>query len=516
MLKPLPIGIQTFRKIIDRNYLYVDKTRYIYDMIKTGEVYFLSRPRRFGKSLTISTLEEIFYGNRELFKGLWIYDSDFEWKEHPVIRIDFSRLPIGSPEELKEVLIVYVNDVAKRYKVNLESSNYIHRFKELVEGLGERAKVVILIDEYDKPLLDNIEDLEKAREIQELLKGFYGTIKSLDEYLRFVFITGISKFSRTGIFSAMNNLKGVTMSGAYAAFLGYTEDEIDSNFGDYMAEAAKELSMDFDEFRDKMLEWYNGYRFSEEEKYVCNPFTMLRLLDEKRFKNYWFESGTPGFLIKLIREQRFDVSGLENLDVGEHVFSTYEIDRLNVTAILFQTGYLTIKGYDEKRNRYRLNYPNKEVRESFLEVILGSFSSCSAEFVHPTIWDMIDSLEAQDYDKFFEYLRAFFGDIPYDMYLPQEKYFQMIFYLIFKLMGTKISAEVETSRGRVDVVVEFSDKLYIIEFKFEGRAEEALKQIESRRYYEKYMGMGKEMVLMGVNFSLKEKEFVEYKIRSMG
>ncbi len=376
-LKPLPVGIQTFRDIIKGGYLYIDKTRYIYEMVKTPKgVYFLSRPRRFGKSLLISTLAEIFEANKELFKGLWIYGSDYKWEKHPVIKFDFSLMIADTKEELKGLLKKRIHSIARKNGIELEDGIYTAMLGDLLERLIEKnggRKVVVLIDEYDKPIIDHIEDVDKAVEMREVLKAFYTVFKGMDEYIRFVLLTGVSKFSKAGVFSGLNNLEDITMVDRYAIMLGITQEEMEKYFEGYIEELGKVEGLSKEETLGKIREWYNGYCFSRNCERVYNPFSTLRLFKEKVFTNYWFESGTPSFLIKLMKEKEFDVTEIP-IEINEIEFTVYEVEELDVLPLLFQTGYLTIVGYDKEHNRYRLDYPNKEVREAFNEVLLKSYT----------------------------------------------------------------------------------------------------------------------------------------------
>ncbi|RKZ25445.1 AAA family ATPase, partial [bacterium] len=442
-LKPLPVGIQTFRDIIEGGYLYIDKTRYIYEMVKTPKgVYFLSRPRRFGKSLLISTLAEIFEGNKELFKGLWIYESDYKWEKHPVIRFDFSLMMADTPEELKDKLKSRIKERGEEDGIKFNSKYYDEMLGELIKGLIKKysRKAVVLIDEYDKPIIDHIEEVETAVKMREVLKAFYTVFKGMDEYIRFVLLTGVSKFSKAGVFSGLNNLEDITMVDRYATMLGITQEELEKYFEGYIEELGKAEELSREETLEKIREWYNGYCFSGYCERVYNPFSTLRLFDAKRFTNYWFESGTPSFLIKLMREKDFDVTRIP-IEVKETMFTVYEVDRLEVIPLLFQTGYLTIAGYDKKWNRYKLDYPNREVRESFTDILLRDYTD---EKVDNGMIDYLkESIEEGDVDKFFEVLEEIFHRIPYDIRVKAEKYYQSIFYLIFILIGVDIETEVK-------------------------------------------------------------------------
>ena len=495
-MKKLPIGIQTFRKLIDGNYLYVDKTEHIYKLLVHGSVYFLSRPRRFGKSLLISTLNEIFDGEKELFKGLWIYNADLAWKKHPVVRIDFSKSKAKNSNELINYIVYQLDKTALQYGIKLEQTQYDIKFDELLTRLSEINDVVVLIDEYDKPIIDNIENPELAVELREILKGFYTIIKACDEYIRFVLLTGVSKFSKAGVFSGLNNLEDISMDTRYSSLLGITKEEMEHNFKEYINQFAKSEKVSKSDLIKKITYWYNGFCFSGSCEKVFNPFSLLLLFKKLNFGNYWFESATPGFLIKLMKEKDFDITRLKEMEVREESFGTYELENLAVLPLLFQTGYLTIKEYDKDFMTYILGYPNFEVENSFQYSLLSSYSGIH---VDGYLIDLIRTLRNDDFETFFDTLRIFFADIPYDLHIKKEKYYQTIFYLIFSLIGLKVEAEVKTNKGRIDAVI-IDKEIYIFEFKFDGDKNQALNQIKEKKYFEKYQGKGKKIYLFGVEF----------------
>ncbi len=502
-MKNLPIGIQTFRDIIQNDYLYVDKTEKIFDLVKNPKgVYFLSRPRRFGKSLLISTLNEIFEGEKELFKGLWIYKSDYSWKKHPVVRIDFSKKKAENRDDLKGFILHQLKSIANKYGVSLERDQYDEAFDELLTKLSGINKVVILIDEYDKPIIDNIENKELAVELREILKGFYTIIKACDEYIRFVFLTGVSKFSKAGVFSGLNNLKDISMDARHSSLLGITKDEMEDSFKDHIDHFAESEEVSKPELIKKITYWYNGFCFSGTCEKVFNPFSMLLLFDNVRFSNYWFESATPSFLIKLIKEKEFDLTGLDGVNISESAFSSYEIENLKIIPILFHTGYLTITKYNKERMEYTLAYPNFEVKNSMTECLAEAYSFVERELVHGYAWKLIDTLREHNFELFFDTLSVFFANIPYDLQIKKEKYYQTVFYLIFSLIGLKVEAEIKTNIGRIDAVIVDKD-IYIFEFKFEGDKDQALTQIKDKKYFEKYQGKGKKIYLFGVEFADK-------------
>jgi hypothetical protein len=500
-MKRLPIGIQTFRDIVQNDYLYVDKTEKIFDLVDNPKgVYFFSRPRRFGKSLLISTLNEIFEGNKELFKDLWIYEADYAWGKHPVVRIDFSKSKARNSNELINYIVYQLDKTALLYGVKLEQTQYDIKFDELLSKLSGINKVVVLIDEYDKPIIDNIENKNLAIELREILKGFYTIIKACDEHIRFVLLTGVSKFSKAGVFSGLNNLKDISMNAGYSSLLGITSQEMEICFKKHIDQFLESEEIDKSELIKKITYWYDGFCFSRSCEKIFNPFSMLLLFDNAEFSNYWFESATPSFLIKLIKEKGFDLNRLDRVKVDESAFSSYEIENLKVVPILFQTGYLTITGYDKERMEYTLAYPNFEVKNSMIKCFAEAYSYVERELVHGYAWKLIDALREHDFNEFFDTLRVFFAKIPYDLHINREKYYQTVFYLIFSLIGLKVEAEVKTNKGRIDAVIIDSD-VHIFEFKFGGNKDKALRQIKDKKYFEKYQGKGKKIYLFGVEFA---------------
>ncbi len=507
-MKKLPIGIQTFSEIIEEKYLYIDKTETIYQLINSGKVYFLSRPRRFGKSLLLSTLEAIFKGKNELFKGLWIYGQPFEWKEHPVIRIDFSKKHIGNSAELKEFIKIELQDIAEYYKIALVREHYDDIFAELIRKLAQIGKVVLLVDEYDKPILDHITNVETAKEIQETLKGFYAVLKASDEYLKFIFLTGVSKFSKVCVFSGLNNLNDITMDGNFSQLLGYTQEELETNFAERLTILAEKQNMTVEKVLAMMKTWYNGYRFSKVSSYVYNPFSILLLFNKDDFSNYWFESGTPTFLIDLITTSQFDVSIVNDISVGENAFSSYEIGQLSPVPLLYQTGYLTIKDFVGRL--YTLGFPNLEVEDSFLQYLSEAYSKVPKELTENYLDKLIRALDGSDMPMFFETLKVFFANIPYTINIPLEKYYQTIVYIVFTLLGLRIQAEVVTNQGRIDAVIEMANIVYVFEFKLNGTKKAALAQINRKQYAEKYLDTGKQLVLVGVAFDAEMRNIGQW------
>ncbi|MCP4146380.1 MAG: ATP-binding protein [bacterium] len=508
-MKNLPIGVRTFRYLIEKNYLYVDKTRDIYNLFSGGgKYYFLSRPRRFGKSLLISTLAEIFSGSKELFKGLWIYDK-IKWTQHPVVRLDFSKITHTSPEVLEKALDAQVEKIAADNHIELNHELFLKKkFGQLLEKLSQKQDVVILIDEYDNPVIEYMEadKIEIAKKNRHILKSFYKVIKSSDEYLRFVFITGVSKFSRLSVFSDLNNLLDITLSDEFSTMLGYTEAELEHYFNAYMKPVAEKRGVPGKQLTQTIAKWYNGYSW-DGENFVYNPFSVLNLLKTKRFKNFWFFSGTPTFLINLIKRKQSRIMDFENLPVKNYTFESYDIEKLEVPALLFQTGYLTVKKitYKDEEETYHLSYPNKEVRDSFLTHLFGEFAQGDTNSSTRLLERIGKTLELDDMERFIQELKTFFASIPFNIFIgDREAYYHSIIYLILRLNGAAITPEAPTNMGRIDAVVETGRKIYIMEFKM-GSQQAAMAQIKRLRYYEKYLGRGKEVVLMGIGFDSKKR-----------
>ena len=534
MLKKLPIGIQDFRKLREENALYIDKTKIIFRLIDQGSYYFLSRPRRFGKSLLISTLDAIFSGEKELFKGLWIEDK-IEWKKHPVVRIDFtsdSVKKLGVEKAIDEMLDAH----AERYEITLLKTSNRGRLGELVIKLHERTgmQVAVLIDEYDKPIIDNLENIEQAEENRDLLKDFYGVLKPLDPHLKFVFLTGVTKFSKIAIFSDLNNLYDITTSGHYSTMLGLTKEEIDHAFATRIPTVCKQLSLTRKEFDGKLKFWYNGYSW-DAKNFLYNPFSILRFFADTAFENYWFSTGTPTFLVNFIREQGLDVTDLEKYPVNQTFFDKFDIKNIDIISLLFQTGYLTIKEKDED-GFFILSYPNEEVRTSFSENLLESFAMQSQSHLAKGMKTLLTALRTNDMELFQAEINALFASIPHQIFIAKkEAYYHSIIYLILKLLGVYIETEVSTSRGRLDAVVKTKNFLYLFEFKMlPVTADEALNQIKERGYAEQYRTEeftsshfskmhrndpnssktnAREKFMVGISFDPEKKKIGEMKIK---
>ncbi len=393
-MKKIPTTTSSFRQIIEENYLYIDKTEAIYNLINSDSYYFLSRPRRFGKSLLISTLSELFAGNRHLFKGLWIDSSDYSWPQHPVISFDFSSITYSSSEDFKKSLAYDLDLKAKSLSIDItEASNPGDKLKTLVQQLARQNKVVILIDEYDYPLVSNITNIPLAQEILKIMSSFFGILKSLNPLVHAIFITGVSKFAKASVFSGLNNLNDISLDPIAATLLGFTEQELNTYFTPYVNSLAQLKGIPVDEIKNKTRHWYNGYRFSKLPEKVYNPFSVHYLFKKNEFTNYWFESGTPSFLIKIMAQQNCTLSDIEQFQFTTKSLGSFSLDRLPLIPLLFQTGYLTIDTYTIETDAYTLAFPNFEVKESFTLHLLGAFSQTDLVVIETIIPSLTSALE---------------------------------------------------------------------------------------------------------------------------
>lgn len=516
MVAKFPIGIQDFQTIISDGYTYVDKTQLIYKLVTEGKPYFLSRPRRFGKSLLISTLDALYSGKRNLFRGLWIDSSDWDWVIYPIVRLDMSTINSRTPEVFEDDLIRALNKIASENGFVLDGVSAANYLEDLITQLSSRQRVVVLIDEYDKPLIDNIENLEIAKENRRILRDFYTILKSQDKNLKFIFLTGITKFSKVSLFSGMNNLNDLTMSNDFSALLGYTRQELEHYFGRDIEKVAEVNELAVDECYQRIREWYNGYKFSKNGESVYNPFSTLKLLSSKDFASHWFETGTPLFLIHLIRKRQFDLSNLEQINVSEQSFSSFDIEDLPTLPLLYQTGYLTIKSTLPHVNAFCLGFPNREVSQAFSESLLANFATSKAECSEFLI-DLATNLfiNPWDYARFFDILQKLLALIPYDLYAKQEKHFHSLFFLIIKLAGFQINAEVHTQKGRLDAVLQTKDKIVLFELKLDASSQAALDQIKKKKYHDFYQDQKLPIYLVGVNFNGQERTIDDWQVEQV-
>jgi hypothetical protein len=506
-MKNLPIGIQTLSKILERNCIYVDKTELIHQLVKGGSTYFLSRPRRFGKSLLISTLKELYEGNKTLFEGLWIEDK-WDWsKTHPVLHFSFDDVSyeaLGMTESLKSELI----DLADNFEIELVKNDVKGLFKELLKKLSAKhGKVVILIDEYDKPIIDYLEkdNIEQAKTNRAVLREFYSVLKNADNHLEFVFITGISKFAKVSLFSHLNNLDDISVHKKYATLTGYTHQELEFYFDDYLKLLEKNLNISHETLLNQMSIWYNGYSWDGVQK-VYNPFGTLSFLSSEQFKNYWFSTGSPNFLIHQMRNHtRFDV---ENSFANNILLEKYDIENLELIPLLFQTGYLTVKSIDAMTGDMVLDYPNKEVRESMYQFLIDDLAKNAYRTnTGLTMKDLNKAFLSRDFEQVKTILNAILADLPSETYQKQsEGLYHGLLHVIFSYLGMFVNSEVHSSQGRADAVVQTLTDVFIFEFKFNKTAEEAMTQIKNKKYGDKYRATNKSITGIGLNFNQTLKQ----------
>jgi hypothetical protein len=504
--KKLPIGIQTFENLISEGHYYVDKTHYIFDLKNHGKYYFLSRPRRFGKSLFLSTIKSAYESKKDIFNGLYIYNNWSWGNPHPVIHISFGSGVDRNIKELRQSFFYILKEHSKLYNISYSYDDLKSMFAELIHSLYKKyeRKVVVLVDEYDKPILDNIEHRYTAEEIRDELKNYYSVIKDSDPYIEFVFITGVSKFSKVSLFSGLNNLKDITIDKRYSSLCGYTHEELQHVFADRLHD------VDLDQVRM----WYNGYSWLGEQVY--NPFDILLYLDSKEFASYWFETGTPTFLIKLLHEKRYPIPSLENIHASEKLLGSFDVDRIEVETLLFQTGYLTINSVEKiaGTRRFSLCYPNLEVKQSLTDSLLTHFTGELAAS-EKAKFSAYEALEANNLDSLKDIFQAFFASIPHDWYRKNqiaqyEGYYASIVYCYFAALGLDVHPEEPTNMGRMDLVIRFQGRVYVLEFKVVELTDTApaLGQIKAKGYSQKFAE--KEVYLIGVEFSSQERNVVGF------
>lgn len=505
-----PIGMQTFSEIIDRGFVYVDKTDMVYSLATEGKIYFLSRPRRFGKSLLLSTLRAYFEGRKELFKGLKLDALEYDWHVHRVFHFDFNGVNFTVPGALQMKIEGYLHEWEKEFGISIEvDTNLGSRFSRILQAASEQTGrgAVVLVDEYDKPLLDVLErDPKLLDENREILKAFYSVFKQADAYLRFVFLTGVTKFSQVSVFSGFNQPKDISMSDKYEALCGITEEELHTQFAAPIREMAASEGCSEAEMRMQLKQHYDGYHFSKQMTDIYNPFSLLNAFDSNDIRDYWFSSGTPSYLIRLMNHFNEGIDQLTGKYYALDAFINYKADVEYPLPMIYQSGYLTIKDYDHRRKTFLLDFPNNEVQRGFLTMIAANYLQ-THETVSNIAQDLAFSLEDGDLDSFRKQLTSFLASIPYSMRRKdsepeRERYFQYTFYLLLRLMSVyTVYIEKEQSQGRVDCIVETPHHVYIFEFKLDGTSSEALQQIASRGYARPYASDKRTVYQIGVSFS---------------
>ena len=518
--RKMPVGIQDFEKLRTAGYVYVDKTLHLYHLAKEYSPLFLGRPRRFGKSLFASTLKAYFLGKRELFDGLAIAELEKEWVEYPVIYIDFN---VGSCDSLSsvEITLNYILDnYERKWGITEKKGNLPVRLAHLIETAYTKfaQKVVVLVDEYDKALVNTMDNVQTHNDLRTFFKGFYGVLKGMDFALRFVLLTGVTKFAKVSVFSDLNQLKDISLDHRYADICGISETELITQFQPELHLLAKEAGITYNETVAKVKKRYDGYRFAPMGVSVYNPFSLLSVFDSFYFGYYWFKTGTTTFLANTLRNNRFDIRSLNNnVTIAGKDMDEYRAKETSLTPLLYQSGYLTIKSYNPQYDEFTLGFPNEEVKYGFLNELIPAFAPQGVMNGSFSISHFVKALAQGAVDEFMEQLTAFYASIPYDAIKAShrdEQYYQHLFYLLFTLMGQFVDTEIKSAKGRADAVVKTADSIYLFEFKIDeyGTAEEALEQIDHKGYLIPYFADHRKLFKIGVEFSAKAKGIKRWKL----
>ena len=514
-LKRLPVGIQTFTEIINRKMLYIDKTEYIYRMTKLSKYIFLSRPRRFGKSLLVSTLQSYFEGKKDLFKGLAIEQLEKEWAQHPVLRFSLASGKHMEKEQLERYLLDILSDNEERFGLHSDKVDTNIRLKDLIKNVYDKTgkQVVVLIDEYDAPLLDVVHENEQLPILRQVMRNFYSPLKDCDPYLRFVFLTGITKFSQLSIFSELNNLKNISMLPEFAAICGITVEEMKTQMADYIDVFAETEETGHEEMVEKLKKQYDGYHFTWPSPDIFNPFSLLNAMQDRRLDSYWFASGTPTYLIEMLR--KFDVlpSEIKNIEAEAFDFDAPTENMQSITPLLYQSGYITIKDYNKNFNYYTLSIPNKEVRIGLLRSLVPSYVQTSTLVVNNTARKMAQLIVNDDVDSALSLLQKFLQTVPYCDNASSEGHYQQVMFIVFSLLSNYIAdVEVRTPSGRVDMVMRTNKALYLFELKMNKSAAAAMRQIDLKDYPARFAMCGLPIVKVGINFDDERRTISDWQI----
>ncbi len=498
----LPIGIQDFTNLREEGYLYVDKTMYMMPLLEGGR-FFFARPRRFGKSLLMSTLKAAFMGRKDLFSGLWL-ENNFDFTSRPMIRLDFSNINFTS-KPLDQGIVDWLRIQATEYNYDLKSTNARDAFRELILELSKTAKVAVLIDEYDKPITDYLLEPSKRAEHQAVLKSVYGVLKPMDSYLHTVFLTGVSKIGKLSLFSDLNNLSDISLNADYALICGYTKQEINATFPTHLEAVAKNLSLEMPVLMQQITHWYNGYSWDAINRVYC-PFSFLIFLSQKEFKSFWFETGTPTFLVELIRAAQISPLEFNGSQLDAYTISTTNVEHLDPIGLMFQTGYLTIDSIQKSvlGTTYTLSYPNQEVRQAFSSSLLLEYSQMFPSRIGQMGIRLAQALGALDWQGLFSEVNHIFAGVPYEIFPKHESYVHSLLHLMLTSTGYKTQSQIQTSLGRMDILLETFTHFMVFEIKIGGTAKAALKQAKTTQYA---AGLtGKPVVLIGVVFDLEKKQ----------
>ena len=514
--KIYPIGIQNFEKIRNDGYLYIDKTALMYQMVKTGSYYFLSRPRRFGKSLLISTLEAYFQRKKELFTGLAVERLEKDWIKYPILHLDLNIEKYDTPESLDNILEKSLTAWEKLYGAEPSERSFSLRFAGIIERACKQAgqRVVILVDEYDKPMLQAISNEKLQKQFRDTLKPFYGALKTMDGYIKFAFLTGVTKFGKVSVFSDLNNLDDISMRKDYVEICGVSDQELHENLDIELHEFAETQGLSYDKLCTKLKEYYDGYHFTHNSIGIYNPFSLLNAFKYKEFGSYWFETGTPTYLVKLLKKHHYDLERMAHEETDAQVLNSIDSESTNPIPVIYQSGYLTIKGYDERFGIYRLGFPNREVEEGFIRFLLPFYANVNKVESPFEVQKFVREVETGDYDSFFHRLQSFFADTTYEVIREQELHYENVLFIVFKLVGFYTKVEYHTNNGRVDLILQTDKFIYIMEFKLNGTAEEALQQINNKRYALPFEADGRKLFKIGINFSEKTRNIEKWVVAS--
>ena len=510
--KIYPIGIQNFESLRNDGYFYIDKTALVYQLVKTGRYYFLSRPRRFGKSLLLSTLEAYFQGKKELFDGLAMEKLEKDWIKYPILHLDLNAEKYTAPEALDQVL----ESALRGWEALYGAQDYERTFASRFQGIIQRAcdktgqRVVVLVDEYDKPMLQAIGNDELQKSYRETLKAFYGALKSKDGCIKFGMLTGVTKFGKVSVFSDLNNLDDISMRNQYIDICGINEQELHDNLEDELHSLASAQGMTYDEICAKLQEYYDGYHFTHNSIGMYNPFSLLNTFKYNEFGSYWFETGTPTYLVELLKKHHYDLRRMAHEETTATVLNSIDSTSDNPIPVIYQSGYLTIKGYDQRFGIYRLGFPNREVDEGFINFLLPFYANTNAVESQFEIQKFVREVESGDYDSFFRRLQSFFADTPYELVRDLELHYQNVLFIVFKLVGFYVKAEYHTSAGRIDLLLQTDKFIYVMEFKLDGTAEEALLQINEKHYAQPFENDDRKLFKIGVNFSAEMRNIEKW------
>ena len=499
--KLYPIGIQNFESLRKDGYLYVDKTALIYQLAKRGRYYFLNRPRRFGKSLLISTLEAYFQGKRELFQGLAMEELEKEWLQHPILHLNLNIEKYDSIESLGNILNNALTRWEKIYGDEPSEASFSLRFAGIIRRAHELTgqRVVILVDEYDKPMLQAINNEELQREFRNTLKPFYGALKTMDGDIKFALLTGVTKFGKASVFSDLNNLNDISMDKQYVSLCGMTEEEIHRYFEDDLRRLATAQDMTYEETCTRLKEAYDGYHFRQNSEGIYNPFSVLNTFAKQEFGSYWFETGTPTYLVELLKQNHYNLEQMSHEETNSEVLNSIYADESPI-PVIYQSGYLTIKDYDPRFENYILGFPNREVEEGFIKFLMPFYTNVNKVESPFEIQQFTREIESGQPDAFLRRLQSFFADTPYELIRDLEVHYQNVLFIVFRLVGFYVKAEYHTSEGRVDLVLQTDRYIYVMEFKLEGSAEEALQQIEAKHYARPFEADSRQLFKIGINF----------------